>query len=359
MCSRALERRDGLIRWFERNRRDLPWRVPSKRRNELRDPYRSWVAEVMLQQTQVAAVVEKFEAWMKALPTLRSLAEADDALVERLWRGLGYYARARNLKKGAIRILERHDGEFPRDRAELERVPGIGPYSAGAILSLAFGMREAIVDGNVFRICARTEGWDCAVGDPAHVARAWEIAREFCDCARPDLANEALMELGALVCAPKAPKCAECPLRGSCASALDGRAQERPRPRAKAPEKSVVRTWVLVRSEGRILLRLPGRDPDGLLKDHFQIPSFPCLLSPAEVARKWPGAKVARCGTLKHSITNHRISGAVFSVGPAARGRAPEGCRWVPEAEADGLLNHALARKVLRAVAAHDADAAP
>ena len=132
MCSRALERRDGLIRWFERNRRDLPWRVPSKRRNELRDPYRSWVAEVMLQQTQVAAVVEKFEAWMKALPTLRSLAEATDAEVERLWRGLGYYARARNLKKGAIRILESHGGEFPRDRAELERVPGIGPYSAGA-----------------------------------------------------------------------------------------------------------------------------------------------------------------------------------------------------------------------------------
>ena len=311
MCSRALERRDGLIRWFEKNRRDLPWRVPSKKRNELRDPYRSWVAEVMLQQTQVAAVVEKFEAWMEKLPDLRSLAEATDAEVERLWRGLGYYARARNLRKGAIWILEKHGGKFPRDRAELERVPGVGPYSAGAILSLAFGMREAIVDGNVFRICARTEGWDCAVGDPAHVARAWEIA------------------------------------------------QERPRPRAKAPEKSVVRTWLLVRSKGRILLRLPGRDPDGLLKDHFQIPSFPGLLSPAEVARKWPGAKVARRGSLRHSITNHRISGAVYSVELAGARSAPEGCRWVPEAEADGLLNHALARKVLRAVAAHDADAAP
>ena len=359
MCSRALERRDGLIRWFERNRRDLPWRVPSKRRNELRDPYRSWVAEVMLQQTQVAAVVEKFEAWMKALPTLRSLAEADDALVERLWRGLGYYARARNLKKGAIRILERHGGEFPRDRAELERVPGIGPYSAGAILSLAFGMREAIVDGNVFRICARTEGWDCAAGDAAFVARAWEIAREFCDCARPDLANEALMELGALVCTPKAPKCAKCPLRAACVSARDGRAQERPRPRAKAPEKAVVRTWLLVRSKGRILLRLPGRDPDGLLKDHFQIPSLPGILSPAEVAREWPGAKVERRGSLRHSITNHRISGAVYSVELAGARRAPEGCLWVVEEEAEGTLNHALARKVLRAVAAHDADAAP
>ena len=359
MCSRALERRDGLIRWFKRNRRDLPWRVPSKRRGELRDPYRSWVAEVMLQQTQVAAVVEKFEAWMAALPDLRSLAGATDAEVERLWRGLGYYARARNLRKGAVRILEKHGGEFPRDRAELERVPGIGPYSAGAILSLAFGMREAIVDGNVFRICARTEGWDCAPDSARHRRLAWEIAREFCDCARPDLANEALMELGALVCTPKSPKCASCPLRGSCASAEDGRAQERPRPKAKSAEKTVVRTWVLVRSKGRVLLQPPGRDPDGLLKDHFQIPSFPGILSPEEVARTWPGAKIARCGTLRHSITNHRISGVVFSARTAARTKVPEGCRWVPEAEADGLLNHALARKVLRAVAAHDADAAP
>ena len=143
MCSRALERRDGLIRWVEKNRRDLPWRVPSKKRNELRDPYRSWVAEVMLQQTQVAAVVEKFEAWMEKLPDLRSLAEATDAEVERLWRGLGYYARARNLRKGAIWILEKHGGKFPRDRAELERVPGIGPYSAGAIPPRFLRMRRA------------------------------------------------------------------------------------------------------------------------------------------------------------------------------------------------------------------------
>ncbi len=199
----------ALLRWFARAHRDLPWRRD-------RDPYRIWVSEIMLQQTQVSTVIPFFERFLQTFPTLGDLAAANEQAVLRLWEGLGYYRRARNLHRAARLIVGEHAGRFPEDPAIASTLPGIGRYTLGAILSQAFDQRLPILETNSERVLCRLFG---RTGDPKRGEERrwlWDMAEALLPAKRAGEFNQALMELGALVCSPAAPRCSECPLRAVC-----------------------------------------------------------------------------------------------------------------------------------------------
>jgi A/G-specific adenine glycosylase len=217
------EQAERLVAWFLRVRRDLPWRTGDV--DGFRDPYRVWISEIMLQQTQVEAVKAHYRAWMERFPNVAALAQAEEAEVLRHWQGLGYYSRARNILRTARMVVHTYNGTLPLVRAELEALPGIGAYTAGAILSLAWHKTEPLLDGNLVRVFSRLQGWDFLPDAVAHKKAYWDEARKWCEAGPAHLVNEALMELGALVCTPKNPRCAECPLQPGCyAAARDWRA---------------------------------------------------------------------------------------------------------------------------------------
>ncbi|MBA3584678.1 MAG: A/G-specific adenine glycosylase, partial [Gemmatimonadetes bacterium] len=248
----AAETRQDLLAWYDRQQRDLPWRRE-------RDPYRVWVSEVMLQQTRVETVLPYYERWMKRFPALDDLADADPEDVLRAWSGLGYYARARNLHRAAMTVRERHGAVLPNDAARLRELPGVGAYTAGAVASIAFGRPEPAVDGNARRVLCRL--FDLASPSAAELFRR---AAALVDPDRPGDFNQALMELGATVCRPRAPRCARCPLARGCRARARGTAEYRPRARSGGPVPAFrVGTAVVVSSRGRFLLG--RRPPRGLL----------------------------------------------------------------------------------------------
>ncbi len=348
MCSKRADLRSSLIQWFLKERRTLPWRPEDQ--HARRDPYAVWISEVMLQQTQVAVVLPRFVEWMECFPTISSLALAPIESVEELWSGLGYYARMRNLKKGATEILRYHQGSFPTDRKSLESISGIGPYSAGAILSLAFHQKEAVVDGNIFRIFCRFYGWDVPTGDPLKTKECWKIAREWVEHPTPWLINEALMELGALVCSPRKPNCERCPLRTECISYQEGASDRRPLPRLRTKTTIVERSWVLAPVDQHLyLLQPPGGDPHKLLSHSWLIPSFPSILKAEEIAEKIqiPLTSVTLSPqTVRHTITHHRITGVVALV--SAPQKVKESFQNV-EPMPLSLLRNSLSEKILAA----------
>lgn len=210
-----------LLAWSHAHCRDLPWRGE-------RDPYRIWVSEVMLQQTQVETVIPYYHRFLSRFPTLRSLAEADLDEVLKVWEGLGYYARARNLHRAARRVMENHGGQLPADRGVLLALPGIGPYTVGAILSLAFGQDAAVLDGNVRRVLSRLFAVD---GDPRSAAtrrQLWKLAEVLLPPGQAGPFNEALMDLGATICTARDPRCLECPLSEGCQGYQRGDAERYP-----------------------------------------------------------------------------------------------------------------------------------
>ena len=231
-----------LIDWFEQNARDLPWR-------RTRDPYAIWISEVMLQQTRVPTVIPYWERWLRRFPNVRSLASAKPAVVLKLWEGLGYYSRARNLHQAARIIQRRHQGKLPRQTNALLALPGIGPYAAGAIGSIAFNQPTPVLDGNVIRVLTRLFGIGGNPRQRLTNERLWRIStalveaagriRRARSCAK---LNESLMELGALVCTPRAPRCPQCPIRGHCVAFRQNRVAQFPRlpRRATAVRKSVL-----------------------------------------------------------------------------------------------------------------------
>jgi A/G-specific adenine glycosylase len=294
-----------LEAWFPAAARALPWR-------ERRSGYHALVSEVMLQQTQVARVVEAFRAFVARFPGPAELAAAPEHEVLALWQGLGYYRRARHLHAAARAVCERHGGEVPADAASLRALPGIGRYTAGAISSIAFGRREPIVDGNVLRVLSRAAGRATRVGDPADERWAWEQAGAFVAAARdPAVANEALMELGATVCTPAAPRCGECPLAARCAARAAGTAGSIPAPRRAAARRTL--HWhALVDADAEGLLLEPRPDR-GLWAGMLQPPTVEAdaPLGAAELARRW-GAPVREAGAFVH-VTSHRdVSFRVF-----------------------------------------------
>lgn len=259
----------AIVAFYQRQRRDLPWR-------RTRDPYAIWVSEIMLQQTRVATVIPYWERWMARFPTVAALAAAREDDVLAAWAGLGYYSRARNLHRGARFVVER-GGSLPGDAAALRDIPGIGAYTAGAIASIAFGVRAAIVDGNVARVLARVHGLDDDVKSAAGQRRIWAAAGELVaalpEALAPGELNQGLMELGATVCTPVGPTCLVCPVSGHCVARRDGREHALPvLPRRKAtaelPVIAEVALW-LARGDTIALAR---RGPDGLYAGLWELP---------------------------------------------------------------------------------------
>jgi A/G-specific adenine glycosylase len=246
-----------LLRWFDRNgRHDLPWQHP-------RAPYRVWLSEVMLQQTQVAAVIPYFQRFVARFPDVASLAAAHDDEVMKLWAGLGYYARARNLKRAAIEIVEKHRGEFPRAFDDVAALPGIGRSTAGAILAQAFGQRYAILDGNVRRVLARHAGIEGWPGDPNVQSRLWSMAEAILPFTRLRDYTQAIMDLGAQICLPRSPQCEACPVRADCVAFATHRQSTLPSPRPKrARPLRKAQMLVIENRDGQILLE--RRVPAGL-----------------------------------------------------------------------------------------------
>jgi A/G-specific adenine glycosylase len=243
--------RKQLLSWFRQSQRDLPWR-------RTRDPYRIWLSEIMLQQTRVAAVIPYYERFLTRFPNVRALAEAPQEEVLRLWSGLGYYGRARNLQKAAQEIVAKHDGEFPRGLNEALALPGIGRYTAAAILSIAYGAKHAVLDGNVARVLARLG----AVRGDLRETNRWrnlqKKANQLLDRKSPGEWNQAMMELGATVCLPRAPQCLLCPAARPCRARQLGLVDRLPEKRKKrATEKVTLAAAVFLDPRGRTLLLPP------------------------------------------------------------------------------------------------------
>jgi A/G-specific adenine glycosylase len=297
--------RRALPRWYRTHKRALPWRAT-------RDPYKIWVSEIMLQQTRVETVRDYYRRWLTAFPTVESLARAPYQRVLKLWEGLGYYSRAKNLHRTA-RLLCQSKFRFSKRRSsprktELEKLPGIGRYTAGAIASIAFGERAAVVDGNVARVFARVFGIRANVKLPATQDRLWALAEELLPARACGDFNQALMELGALVCLPAHPRCTGCPLRRVCIAPTD----ELPNRGPKRRRQPVTHDVVLVGRAGKVLLR--QRPATGLLAGLWELPP-----------REGDAGRLVL--TLRHTITHRRITLRVFAGGDVNR----QACRWVAE----------------------------
>jgi A/G-specific adenine glycosylase len=266
----------NLLGWYDQNgRHDLPWHSD-------RNPYRVWVSEIMLQQTQVTTVIPYFQAFMQRFPDVRALATApvDDVLGH--WSGLGYYARARNLHKAAKQIVDEHGGEFPPDQSALEALTGIGRSTAAAILAQAFEKKATILDGNVKRVLARYHaipGWP---GKTSVLNRLWECAEQHTPDHRIRDYTQAIMDLGAMICTRSRPGCDQCPLRAGCKANAQGEQKLYPasRPRKEKPEKT---TWMLILedSQGRILLE--RRPPSGIWGGLWSLPELDPAYQPEEL----------------------------------------------------------------------------
>ncbi|MCM3630530.1 A/G-specific adenine glycosylase [Paenibacillus glycanilyticus] len=263
-----------LLIWYRRIKRDLPWRMNQ-------DPYRVWVSEIMLQQTRVDTVIPYYERFMTKFPTVRTLAEAPEPEVLKCWEGLGYYSRARNLQAGAREVVERYGGVVPDDKTAVSGLKGVGPYTTGAIMSIAFNRPEPAVDGNVMRVLSRYFCLEDDIAKPATRVNIEKLAGSLIPEGAAGDFNQALMELGALVCTPKSPSCLPCPVMEHCAARLAGREAELPIKTKAKPPRPEKRAAVIVAGtgvhEGKILIR--QRPETGLLAQMWELPH---LLIPKE-----------------------------------------------------------------------------
>ena len=311
--------RRALLRWYERYRRDLPWRRDA-------DPYKVWVSEIMLQQTRVAAVLDHYERFMRRFPTVQTLARARESSVLAAWSGLGYYHRARRMHRAAKVIVRERYGNFPRTAEDWQALPGIGRYTAGAIASIAFGEAAAVVDGNVERVLDRLFGQD---GGREAV---WQRARSLLDRQHPGDFNQAMMELGATVCTPRAPQCLLCPLNQWCQSL--GKYKRR----APAPRKRKELCYALALRKGSVLLTQRPEEAS-LMAGLWELP-----VAPEGRSHRQPVVR------LRHSITDTDYRVAVIEM--PAEELLPMKLRvdWFARKAWERLPLTGLARKILRKV---------
>jgi A/G-specific adenine glycosylase len=274
---------DALVTWFQQSHRTLPWR-------ETYHPYHVWVSEVMLQQTQVETVLPYYERFIRKFPSVEKLAKADENDVLKLWAGLGYYSRARNLLRAAQMVANEFGGRIPSEYDSLIELPGIGRYMAGAILSIAFNKPYPIVDGNVRRVLSRMHGW--MEENPREL---WTVAEKFVRSAEPRAVNQAIMELGATVCSFRSPRCLVCPVQSWCAASKTG-LQDKIPPVKKRPRTIHVHLFAVVDKQGSRYLMKPV---DGL----WEFPTFSEL----------PTGHLKKVGVCRHTITHHRLDISVYT----------------------------------------------
>ena len=340
----------SLLDWYDRHRRRMPWRaLPGERA----DPYKVWLSEIMLQQTTVAAVGPYFARFLARFPTVGALAAAKLDEILALWQGLGYYARARNLHRAAQIVVRELGGRFPDTAAALKKLPGIGDYTGAAIAAIAFDRPEAAVDGNVERVMARLHAIEVPL--PAAKPALRELARRLVPAARPGDFAQALMDLGATICTPRAPHCLVCPWSGACEARARGVAEDLPRKIAKRarPVRHGV-AFFLIDGEGAILLR--RRPEKGLLGGMMEVPSTGWAEkapSPREAAAAAPAPATWRVlpGTVHHGFTHFELKLTVWAARVARRPRA-KGV-WCPGEQLTTqalptamkkILSHALAQ---------------
>ncbi len=365
--------RKRLLGWFRQFHRDLPWR-------RTRDPYRIWLSEIMLQQTRVAAVIPYYERFLERFPDVRALAEAPQEEVLRLWSGLGYYSRARNLQKAAQEIVAKHHGKFPRDFDETLALSGIGQYTAAAILSIAYDAKHAALDGNVARVLARLGAIRGDLRETNRWRNLQENADNLLDPKSPGEWNQAMMELGATVCAPRAPQCLLCPIAKFCRARQLGLAERLPEKRKKrATEEVTLAAAVFLDHRGRTLLLPPSslktrraikneiaplvskmwHFPIVRVREHAagELQSFLAELNPA-VANH--GALLEPLPEARHAVTYRKIKLLPFRVAVAALPVA-SGAKVVALADVSSLSSLAvsnLTRKIARAALSGRATAA-
>jgi len=347
---RAAELRSRMLAWFEREQRPLPWRAT-------RDAYAIWISEAMLQQTRVETVLEYWRRFLERFPSVRELARAREDDVLAMWSGLGYYRRARSLHAAAKVIVGEHGGQFPRNADVVRELPGVGPYTAGAVLSIAFDEPEALVDGNVVRVLSRWFAHD----DEYEAASkwAWDVARELVPRDGGAGAwNQALMELGATVCLPREPMCSLCPVAALCEARKRGLQSELPRAK-KRPRSVEVELETLVITRGDSVL-LEQRPATGRMAGMWQFPTREIAAANGELAglfeSRFPGRPVlqrasstdAALGQIRHTITRHRIRVKIHA-GRAPRAAILAPLAWIEREQLGALALTGMAKKILRA----------
>lgn len=331
------EVRTQLLQWFDRSKRDLPWRKTS-------DPYGVWVSEVMLQQTQVDRVIRYWTKFLARFPSVKVLAAAELKDVLGLWTGLGYYSRARNLHLAARELVARFEGELPDSVDALLTLPGFGRYTAGAVGSIAFGLETPLVDGNVARVLSRLLELDGVPGEKAREAGLWAAAEVLVEGPRPGDWNQSLMELGATVCVPQNPLCLVCPVRSACRALAQGRVDELPRPK-KPPKRKRLELAVAVARRGHEVL-LARREERGLFGGLWELPGIELLpgANGDDALQKLLGKKASigpELTVLERTLTHRDLVLRLHAVAlPRRLARAPPGYlewRWVPRDELDSL----------------------
>jgi A/G-specific adenine glycosylase len=315
-----------LLGWYDRERRDLPWRAP------IPEPYHVLLSETMLQQTQVATVVPYFHRFIERYPTLAELAGAELQDVLRLWQGLGYYSRARNLHACARLVMAEHEGLIPSDVQTLLELPGVGRYTAGAIASLAYGTRAPILDGNVMRVLCRIDQIETDPRQRETQARLWRRAEEILPGKRVGDFNSALMELGATVCTPKNPQCLHCPVRAHCRSTAAGVQDRIPLPKKTKLTPLHRRCVVCVRHEGRFLIE--QRPANGRWAGMWQFKTLEAHARALPPQRLEFGISTPRkLGVIRHALTHRRYEFQAWTA--EYQGAPAAGQVWVTLAELD------------------------
>lgn len=318
------EMAEPLLHWYDNSARSLPWRSDTS-------PYRVWVSEIMLQQTRVGAVTERFERFIQELPSVTALAQAEEEKLMKLWEGLGYYSRARNMQKAARVMMERYGGRFPSAYEDILSLPGIGKYTAGAVASIAFGVPVPAVDGNVLRVFSRLTASREDIGRPEVKETVGDMIRKIIPGNRPGEFNQALMELGAIICVPSgAPLCSRCPVTEFCSGYKQGVADSLPCKTAKRARRRERRTvFLIISSRGVALRRRPDR---GLLAGLWE---FPC--EPGWLSQEMAGLALRGWGVLANRVATSVNAFHVFThvewemKGVAADSDAealPESWRW-------------------------------
>jgi len=341
----------ALLDWFESARRPMPWR-------ETRDPYRIWVSEIMLQQTQVKTVIPYYERWVRAFPTVEKLARARENTVLKRWEGLGYYSRARNLHKAAKQIVREHAGRVPDTMEDILSLPGVGRYTAGAVLSIAYGQPVPVLDGNVKRVVSRLFGLKENGATRQSENRLWEHAEALLPALRPGDFNQSLMELGATVCLPQKPLCLLCPLAKHCEALKLGAPETFPPPKQRPPSKKIEVSAAVIQKDDKVFIQ--QRPKDGLMGGLWEFPGGKrepnehpeaCLVREIQEELGVNVVIRAKLMTIRHAYTRFRVTLHAFTCDIESGRLRPTQCedwRWVRHRDLDKYTFPAANVKIVK-----------